>query len=259
MNDPHVEVLLYSLIHGKSHDYSKAERLSIDEPGFQVLVEDEEVRFEFKDHYATEKEARKAVKDYIHNWEFNACLKGGDDCFKLEYIKAIRVDRRPTPGVISVDAGPVRFKFDTSTPEVTVGHPKYPSPPSGVNFNDPDVQTMYQRYMSYRQGNEPLAGMANFCLTVLDDMSGQGKNRRKAAAQKYQIHYAVLRRIGELCNNKGGQRGARKSDGVGKDFTTEESAFLEQAIIKIIRRAAEKAANPEGDLPEITLSTLSQK
>ena len=90
MNDPHVEVLLYRVIHGKSHDYSKAERLRIDEPGFQVLVQ-EEVRFDFKDHYATEKEARKAVEDYIHNWEFDACLKGGDDCFKLEFKKATRV------------------------------------------------------------------------------------------------------------------------------------------------------------------------
>ena len=60
MNDPHVEVLLYRVIHGKSHDYSKAERLSMDEPGFQVTVEDEEVRFEFKDHYATEKEAAES-------------------------------------------------------------------------------------------------------------------------------------------------------------------------------------------------------
>ena len=259
MNDPHVEVLLYSLIHGKSHDYSKAKQLSIDEPGFQVLVENEEVRFEFKDHYATEKEARKAIKDYIHNWEFDACLKGGSDCFKLEFIKAVRVDRHPTPGVITADAEHVRVVVSISEAVGTVGHPKYPSPPSAVNFNDPDVQTMFQRYMGYRQGNESLAVMANFCLTVLDDMSGQGKNRRKAAAQKYQIQYSVLRRIGELCNNKGGQRGARKADGVGKDFTTEERTFLEQAIMKIIRRAAEKAANPEDDLPEITLSTLSQK
>ena len=204
------------------------------------------------------KKPRKAVKDYIHNWEFDACLKGGDDCFKLEFIKAIRVDRRPTPGVITVDAGPVRFSFDVSTPNVTVGHPKYPSPPSGTNFNDPDVQTMYQRYIGYRQGNEPLAGMAYFCLDFLKSLSGQNNSLRKAAAQKYQIDEVVLRKIGELSSIKGGQD-SRKADGVGKNFTTEERTFLEQAIMKIIRRAAEKAANPEVDLPEITLSTLSQK
>ena len=258
MNDPHVEVLLYRVIHGKSHDYSKAERLSIDEPGFQVLIEDEEVQFQFKDHYATEKEARKAVKDYIHNWEFDACLKGGDDYFKLEFKKAIRKDRRPTPGVITVDAEAIRVRFGISEAEGIVGHYKYPSPPSGVNFNDPDVQTIYYRYMGYRQGNEPLAGMAYFCLNFLESLSGQNNNLRKAAAQKYQIDEAVLRKIGELTSKKGG-RDSRKADGVGKDFTTEERTFLEQAIMKIISRVAEKAANPEDDLPKITLSTPSQK
>lgn len=257
MNDPHVEVLLYRVIHGKSHDYSRAERLSIDEPGFQVLVENEEVRFEFRDHYATEIEARKAVKDYIHNWEFDACLKGGDDCLKLEFIKAVRIDRRPTLGVITIDADPVRFSFDVSTPKVTVGHPKYPPPPSGVNFNDPDVQTMYQRYMGYRQGNKPLASIAYFCLTFLESLSGQNKNRRKAVAQKYQIDKTVLNKVGELSTKKGGQ-GARKAIGSDKDFTKQERVFLEQAIERIIRRVAEKAHNPNNTFQKITSSEFSE-
>ena len=258
MNDPHVVALLYRVKHGKSHDYSKAEPLVCNEPAFRLEVKDKQVRFELKEHFATENEARRVVEDYIRNWEFNACLKGGDGCFKLEFNEPEIIDRSPTPGVKEVYAD-FRFMVDIGKPEVTVGHSEYPSPPSGVNFNDPDVQTMYHRYMGYRQGNEPLAGMAYFCLTILDDMSGQGKNRRKAAAKKYHIQYAVLKRIGELCNNKGGQRGARKSDGVGKDFTTEEHTFLERAIMKIIRRVAEKAADPEDGLPEITISTLSQK
>ena len=255
MNDPHVEVLLYRVIHGKSHYYSKAERLKIDEPGFQVLIRDEEVRFEFKDHYATEKEARKAVKDYIHNWEFDACLKGGNDCFKLEFMKAVRVDRQPTPGVITVDAEPVRAVVSISEAVGTVGHAKYPSPSSAVSFNDPDVQTMYQRYMGYRQGNEPLASMAYFCLTFLEALAGQNKDQRKAAAQKYQIGKSVLSNIAMLSSNKGGHD-ARKAVGADKDFTNQERAFLEQAIERIIRRAAEKAHNPDNSHPKITLSDL---
>ena len=254
MNDPHVEVLLYRVIHGESHDYSKAEQLSIDEPGFQVLVEDEKARFVFKDHYATEKDARKAVEDYIQNWEFDACLEGGDDCFKLEFIKAIRVDRRPTRGVITVDADSLRGIGSLSEARGIVGHRKFPSPPSGVNFNDPDVQTMYRRYMDYHQGNEKLPGMANFCLTLLENMAGS-KTRRKAAAEKFQISKKLLDKIAVLSSNKGGQD-ARKAEGIGKEFTNQERAFLEQAIKKIIRRAAEKVQNPDNNLPKITLSAL---
>lgn len=256
MNDPHVEVLLYRVIHGKSHDYSKAERLRIDEPGFQVLVQ-EEVRFDFKDHYATEKEARKAVEDYIHNWEFDACLKGGDDCFKLEFIEAVRVDRQPTPGVISVDAAPTGFKISSSIAEVTVGHHKYPSPPSGANFNDPDVQTMYQRYMGYRQGNEPLASMAYFCLTVVQILSRQKNNQRKTSAKKYQIDEAILDKIGDLSSEKGGQ-GARKAVGSDEEFTNWERTFLDQSVKRIIMRVAEKAHSPNKNFQNITLSEFPE-
>ena len=257
MNDPHVEELLYGVVHGKSHDYSKAERLRLDEPGFQVLVQEEKVRFDFKNHYATEKEARKAVKDYIHNWEFDACLKGGDDCFKLEFLDAVRVDRQPTPGVISVDAGSTGFVISTSTPEVTVGHHKYPSPPSGANFNDPDVQTMYQRYMGYRQGNEPLASMAYFCLTVVELLSRQEKKRRKTSAKKYQIDLPILDKIGELSSEKGGQ-GARKAVGSDKDFTNWERTFLDQSVKRIILRVAEKAHSPNKNFQTITLSEFPE-
>ena len=257
MNDPHVEVLLYSLIHGKSHDYSKAERLSIDEPGFQILVENEEVRFEFKDHYSTEKEARKAVKDYIHNWEFGACLKGGSDSFKLKFIKAVRVDRQPTPGVITADAEHLRVVGSISEAVGTVGHPKYPSPPPAVNFNCPDVQTIYQRYMGYRQGNEPLASMAYFCLTFLESLSRQNNSRRKASAKKYQIGIAVLNKIAMLSSIKGGQ-GARKAVGSDKDFTNWERTFLEQSLKRIILRVAEKAHSPNKTFQKITLSELPE-
>ena len=255
MNDPHVVALLYSVNHGKSHDYSKAGPLVRDEPDFRLEINNNQARFEMKKHFATKNDARKAVEDYIHNWEFDACLKGGEDCFKLEFIKAIREDRRPTPGVITVDAGPVSFRFDVTTPEVTIGHPKYPSPPAGVNFNDPDVKTIYQRYMGYRQSNEPLASMAYFCLSFLENMSGQNNDRRKAAAQKYQIDKTVLYKIGDLTSNKGGQ-GARKAVRANKDYTNRDRTFLDQAIMRIIQRVAEKAHNPDDDLPEITFSDL---
>ena len=85
------------------------------------------------------------------------------------------MDRRPTPGVITVYAGPVRVRVDVSVAEGTVGHTEYPSPPLGANFNHPDVQTIYHRYMGYRQGKEPLASMAYFCLSFLEYLTEKQK------------------------------------------------------------------------------------
>ena len=204
-----------------------------------------------KEHFANKKDARNAIEDYIRNWEFNACLENGPGSFRLVFERPEIEDRNLTPGVINLSSHSTLPDM-TGSLKVTLGFSKYPSPPSGVNYNDPDVQTMHQRFMGYRQRNEPLASMAYFCLTFLENMTGQNRNRRKAAAQKYQIDQAVLNKIGELSSEKGGQA-ARKAVGMGKDFTKQERAFLKQALKRIIRRVAEEA-HSDSTLPKITLS-----
>lgn len=254
MNDPHVVALFYRVAHADSVDYSKAKPLVRDEAAFRLEVKDNQARFDMNEHYATEKEARHAVENYIRDWEFSTCLEKGPDSFRLIFERAKIEDRNSIPSVTNLNAIFIAERSTLST-KVTVRVPCYPAPPSGVNFNDPDVQKMYQRYMGYRQGNEPLASMAYFCLSYLEDSTGKNKNRRKTAAQKYQIDGAVLKKIGELSSKKGGQ-GARKAVGVDNDFTHQERTFLIQAIEKIIRRVAEKAHSSDKNLPKITMSDL---
>ena len=66
MNDPHVVALEYRIEHGPNIDWSRAVPLAREEDRFRVLVETGRVRFEFKDHHASEEEARDALEaDYI--------------------------------------------------------------------------------------------------------------------------------------------------------------------------------------------------
>ena len=254
MNDPHVVALLYRIDHGSQFDYSKAKRRHFEESAFLLEIEDEQVRFKLKTHYATEDEARNAIDDYISAWEFDACLKYGENYFRLRFEKSEIIDRSPTPGVTFAHATPLRLEISLSSAEGTVGVPEYPLPPSDIALN-PDVETMYTRYMGYRRGNEPLPSMANFCLTVLEDATGQKRTRRPAAAKKYQIGLSVLSEVGRLADEKGGSS-ARKAKGVKKDFTNRERAFLEQAIKKMIKRAAEKVHSPDKVPTQILLSDL---
>ena len=249
MNDPHVAALIYGIEHAASVDYEEAEPFVLEEPAFRLEVKDKKVRFELKDHYAEEAAARGSIKEYIRVWEFDACLNNGPDSFKLRFDKAEIEDRNPTPGVV---CGRVSFRagVPTISASVTCRVRKYPSPPSGLAIN-PNVQTIYDRYMNYLQGREPLSGLAFFCLTVLENLAGG----RKAAARKYQIAKGVLREIGYLCSEKGGPE-ARKAEGVTKELTQEERRFLNQAIKKIIRRVAEKTCSPTAELDKILLSDL---
>ena len=253
MNDPHVVALNYRIDHGDTIDYSKAKPLNHDEAGFRWTVEDNRARFEFKEHYATVETAKEALAKYIRYWEFQAQLEHGPDSFRLQFDKAEVIDRKPTPGELSVSAH-FRGGRATLSAKLTVGAFDYPQPPSAIALN-PDVETMYGRYMGYREDREPLASLASFCLTVLEAATGEGKNRRAAAAQTYKIDKHVLGRIGDLSANKGGVE-ARKADGLSTDFSSQDRNFLERAVKAIIRRVAEKQFAPEEELPIISMSDL---
>ena len=256
VNDPHVVALLYRVDHGESVSYKEAEPLVRDEPAFRLEVKDNKARFELKEHYATQEEACEALEDYIRAWEFDACLENGADSFRLEFHKAEIKDRNPTPGVIHYHIG-LSSAHGTAMPPI-IKYP-YPSPPSGIRLNA-DVQTMFDRYMNYKRKHEPLPGTAYFCLTRLEDMAEEIKrnkeSNRKAASRYFQIDMKVLKEIGRLSSTKGGPTGARKGEGVSDDLTNEESRFLEEAIKKMIRRAAEKRCNSDADLPKISLADL---
>ena len=225
-----------------------------EEAGFRVKIAKQQVRFEFKEHYATEDAARGAIEDYMCAWEFDAGLRGGPNYFKLKFDHAQIEDRNPTPGVVVLSGRPVRVEVKLGKATLTVLPPCYPPPPSGIMLT-PDVQTMYDRYMGYRQGKEPLASMAYFCLTILELSTKEERNRRKMASKMYGIELGVLDKIGHLSSERGGQQ-ARKASGKDNDLTAQGRHFLEEAIEVVIRRAAKKAHDPDGDLPEISLSDI---
>ena len=243
MNDPYVLALFYRVDHDNSVDYSNTKRLCRKEPEFRLEVETEMVRFEFTKHYATENAARKAVEDYIRAWEVDAGLRGGANCFKLKYDRAQIEDRNPTPGVAVVHGSPLRLEVTISEAVPTLSPADYPSPPSRLKIT-PDVQTLYDRYMGYRRGKEPLTTMAYFCLTVIE-----------LSPTKKDFSSGVRRKIRHLSSGKGGQQ-ARKADGRDSDLTDQDIRFLDEAIKAVILRAAQRAHGPDRALPKISMSDL---
>ena len=255
MNDPHVAALNYRVDHGDSIDYSRAEPLEREAPGFRLTVKDRKVRFELKEHYATEKQAKEAIAEYIRVWEFDATLKhGNSESFRLVFETPEIIDRKPTPGRISLAGRGVAIVCSSGSASLQVQPPAYPEPPSDIALN-PDVRTMHQRYLGYRSGHEPLASMANFCLTVLEASTGKRNGPRPAAARMYNVDKRILAKIGELAAQRGGTE-ARKADGVATEFSSEERHFLDRALKAIIRRVAQREHTPQGDLPKISWSDL---
>ena len=264
MNDPHVKAIYYFVEHDDSVDYRDVAPLVYEDDLFRVSAAKIEVVFEPKNHYATEEEARSAAEGLVRRWEFAAALRARSSEFRLLYAGVDVIDRNPPPpppGVVNL--GPVTFR--AGVPKVrahlTKALAEYPAPPSSpaIEPDDPDASFMLSRHDLYRQGREPLAGVANLCLTVLEysalQATGGKGSKRKAAANHYHIAMTVLNGVANLSAKKGGPV-ARKAEGRSDPFTKEEVRFLEEAVTAFVRRAAEKAADPNGNLPVFTMADL---
>ena len=119
-------------------------------------------------------------------------------------------------------------------------------PPSGLKIT-PDVQLMYDRYMDHLQGRAKLLDVAYFCWTMVKDnpVTTTDFSRR------------VCNTISRISGGGGGPEHARKQDGIDKPpLTDQELRFFVEAIKAIIRRAAERAHDPDQNLPKISLSDL---
>ena len=188
-----------------------------------------------KKHYASAEEARASVTGFLFVWEVDAALRLGREAIKFSYEDAELVDRiPPPPGTIELHASSGALVMFGGEVTVRVTRSTYPEPPSGMKFT-PNLETLWLRYQGYQAQREPISAMAYFCLTVVEKSAGG----RSEAAEKYNINFDVLRKIGELTASRGDVATARKMHANLVPHTPQELAWIEAAIQIIIRRVAE--------------------
>ena len=134
---------------------------------------------------------------------------------------------------------------------VHVSHAEFPAPPQRFRLSS-EAEMMYLRYKLYRDGRESLLGVAYWCLTVIE-YSARG---RTEAADQYRIDLKILRRLGELCGNRGDINEARKLSGQAGvvPLKQEEREWIKTVIKTLILRVGEYAFNPIAKLTQITMS-----
>lgn len=250
MNDPHVETLIYRVEHGPTVNYERAEPLELVEQHFTVRIAANTATFTMKTHFTNAGDALAVVAPFVHAWELSVGLERGPDEFRLVYDRPEIIDRNPSPG--SIRGGGLLAASQAmihARGTLTVLRASYPQPVTEFAV-DPDVKSMYDRYIGHLQGSEPLASMAYFCLTVI--LAGK---QRDVAAKKYQISKAIFTRLSQLVTEKGGPE-ARKASGAQTDFKPYECAWIIAAVKSIIRRKAEVAYSPAQKLSQITFSEL---
>ena len=265
MNDPHVEYLRYVVTHGDSIKYKLDELFSAETDEYIVKIVDGAARLHPQRHYATAEEAKLAARDFVGQWNFVIALDARDGLFKLKYADARVIDRQPSPtppGVFAVNADPVYWEFPTAV-SVGITLVRYAylglPPRRRLAVDDPNVVDMMRHLTNYSHshGRESLAGMAYYCLTVVEKpFRGRREPRRRQIEQDYRIDKSILDCLGDLSSGYGADS-ARKVEGRGKPFNEEQTRFLVMAVQALIRRMAELAENPSvDDLPLINKANL---
>lgn len=190
-------------------------------------------------------------------WEIRTALHSQPDEPRFEYEDGKVIDRNPPkPGeghVLTLEPGTIRVQGLPVTFHVT--RRSYPAPPSDFVLS-PDVTVLWARYQRFREGQEPLSGMAFFCLTVLEQASGGGNKKRQKAALKFGVHEDVLAKLGALTSAVGNAVTARKAEAIGRAHTEQELRWIEAVVRMVIRRVGEVAADPQRQVPQITMADL---
>lgn len=254
MRDPHVVSLGYRLVSDETVTFSKqAAPVEAESDGFKVRLADDSLVVEMLDHHASEESARVAVEPYLRAWEISHALQvGGQPEFRFEFVRAEVIDRDPpppgTPQTIELSALVHGRAIVSATLSVERG--LLPEPPSTFVVNS-DVETLWVRWRAYRDGREPLQGMAYFALTVLEMHGG-----RRAAAARFHIEKTVLSTLGRLASEAGDLTTARKARAATRPLTPQETAWIEATVIAIIRRVGEVAAASGAAETRLTMADL---
>ncbi|HEY3742928.1 MAG TPA: hypothetical protein VGL53_23940 [Bryobacteraceae bacterium] len=246
MNDPHVDWLSYRIELGAGILLVDRAPIEHETDDFKVALAVGKGLFKLKSHFATAKEARACVDPFVRAWEIDDGLRTSPGQLRFVYENYGVIDRNPTPGLVHAPS----FRAIATVGPVTVATGReYPSVPTEFKWS-PTVQTLWGRYEGYKEGREPLAAMAYFCLTVIESLVGK---RDKSACSRFRITRPVLRKLGELTKEgRGSAMTARKMDCNLKDHTPCEIQWIEATIREFIRRAGAR----EADLSLLCMSDL---
>ncbi len=128
-----------------------------------------ELVLKMKTHHATAASAKAAVADFVRSWEILIGLNtGGGNPVRFEHEETEILDRDPPPDGLSLQTKLVGRAYASGTIRVEQHIKPEQLIPSSQFAVSPDVETLYNRYVQYLKGREPLIAIhGNFCFTVV--------------------------------------------------------------------------------------------
>lgn len=233
MNDPHVNSLSYRLTPPENVTYNAPPPVTITRPGFHGTLADGMFTATMDTHYATLDEARAVVDPFLRGWEMTSVLQGGD-AITFHYQDADIIDWSPSPpGGRVLHAVTAACTVSVSDAiQISICRAAYPAALQAFAATT-TVQILWDRYCQWLQGRESLFSLANFSDTYLRwAVSDALGDTRRDASKAFHIDKAILKKIGDLAANRGGDREGRKAGTI--PATPGERQWMTAAVRAII-------------------------
>jgi hypothetical protein len=247
MPEPLVSTLVYRTLMSVEADYSQAPPLEAETERVVLRLTCEQVVVRLKSGPLPESDARRVADETLRAWEVSIGLLHAPSHMSFRFDRAVLEGPTVPP---SANGGPEETLLLSDEVVPPTVHDRFPEPPHRFRLS-PEADMMYQRYRLYRDGRESLTGTADWCLTVLET-SARG---RAEAADRYRIDPKVLRKLRELCGQRGVIDGRHPRNGV-PPLKPGEREWMRALIRRMILRAGEVAFDPVAKLPILGMADL---
>lgn len=196
--------------------------------------------------------AKEALVPLLRAWEQAAFLSPHAYRIHFDYERSAVEEIDPQPGSVTVFPEPIRITAMAFAPTITRSNRVYPA----VDLRYARTlltDLLVARLRRTRDGGETWPAFANFVLTQLEAEFGGATDRRSNAAKALAVEPAVLRKLGQIAARPDpdiGRKGAKNP----APIAAPERAWMEAAVVRLIRRVGEHAAG--GRLAPITMADL---
>lgn len=247
MNDPHVSAIRYHLELGKGYDYvPPTDGQSFTLGDFDFTIKGSDITVKPRIHFADRDSVRAAVEPHIRAWELEAGIRLHIPRLQIVYQGTDVIDRAPTQGVNELNVESITSAM-TSDNVILIQRIAEHPPPADRDFTiTPDVETMWQRYVGYLEGREPLLSMAYFCYTFL----APGKKGHIMASKRLNTEKEVFKKLSELSSTRGDALSGRKAN--LPHLTSEEYGWVDQTVRALIIQLAKSTSGPSADRLKMT-------
>lgn len=211
INKPYIQRLFYTIITKDNVDYDNAPPVFFENETFKMTTSNNQIMFEMKRRFSAEQDAKIVIDDFLYRWEIKIGLENDPDDIRFKFDRSEVADLEPNQeeNNTNLSVSVCKHEHDAENIVLHESRHKYPDPPNQFSIS-PDVETMYLRYKSYREGRDSLLSMAYLLLTVVESRV-EKRNKLRNAAKKLRIEEKILKKLGELCSTKGDESEARKA------------------------------------------------